>query len=69
MPEAPTARPFEKNSYLSGRSLETLRDWLETCDQRIVLSHDYKLSDLVADLDQMLDGMWSDGIDAMGEDA
>lgn len=63
-------RPFEKGTYLSGHNLESLRDWLEeTCDQATKLTSEYTVADLVADLNQMLDGMWNDGIDAMGEDA
>jgi hypothetical protein len=63
-------RPFKKGEPLSGGSLETLCTWLEeNCDKTTKLTSDYTVADLIADIDDMLDGMWSDGVDAMGEDA
>jgi len=64
------SRPFKKNEYLSGYSVETLVEWLrENVDPEMQLSPDYKMSDLTDDLGNIVGGMWSDGIDAMGEDA
>ena len=63
-------RPFEKDDCLSGGSLNTLRDWLlEHANPELLIAPDYKMKDMIEDLNNMLDGMWSDGIDAMGEDA
>jgi hypothetical protein len=64
-------RPFEGATYrLSSGSLEMLHDWLEKeCPQGLQLTADYTVSDLVSDLGNILGGMWSDGIDAMGDDA
>ena len=63
-------RPFEKDERLSGSSLETLRNWLaENVPAAHLITPEYSVDDLVADLNNMLDGMWNDGIDAMGEDA
>ncbi len=62
--------PFEKNSHLSSRSVEALSEWLEEhADKATVIAEGYTVGDLIADLDNMADGIWSDGIDAMGEDA
>lgn len=63
-------RPFEPNARLNGSNLETLRDWLEKeCQPSVTLTIGYTVADLICDLDNILDGAWSDGIDAMGEDA
>lgn len=63
-------RPFEPNSCLHGSDLSTLLDWLaEHVPADLILAGTYRVGDLVKDIDDILDGMWSDGIDAMGEDA
>lgn len=63
-------KPFADNACLRGGSLDVLRAFLEEkVSADCALCEGYKVSDLVADLDAILDGMWSDGIDAMGEDA
>lgn len=63
-------QPFKPDERLSGSSLKTLRDWLEKeCQPSVTLTLGYTVADLIANLDNMLDGMWSDGISAMGEDA
>ncbi|WP_024516875.1 hypothetical protein [Bradyrhizobium sp. Tv2a-2] len=62
-------RPFDKNERLSGSDLQTLRDWLHELPGNVSLTAEYSVSDLVQDLDSILDGMWSDGIDDMGDDA
>lgn len=63
-------RPFEKNDYLSGQSLKLLHDWLSKhANPELLIAPDYRMADMLEDLDSILDGMWSDGIDAMGEDA
>ena len=53
-------------------SVEALRDWLsENVPTEVVISiaKGYTVGDLLADLDAIDDRLWSDGIDAMGEDA
>lgn len=57
-------RPFK-----DGRSVRALHEWLSDQNQSTKLSDDYTVRDLVTDLDELLDDMWSGGIDAMGEDA
>ena len=65
-----TKRPFKANPVLDGPSLGTLMEWLEEhADPNLVLAGEYRMSDMLADFDNILDGMWSDGIDSMGEDA
>lgn len=65
-----TPRPFPDSRFLSGGSVEELRDWLkENADPTILLGGEYQVGDLLKDLGEILGGMWSDGIDAMGEDA
>lgn len=64
--------PFdEKDSvWLSGSSLPNLVEWLEENglpDAKI--GGDYTAAALIADLNKICAGIWSDGIDAMGEDA
>lgn len=60
-------RPFKHKH--SRRSVDELHDWLCNQDQTTKLSDDYTVGDLVEDLDELLSQMWSDGIDARGEDA
>lgn len=52
-----------------GFSVESLHEWLSDQDQSTKISADYTIADLVSDLNDLLDQIWSDGIDAMGEDA
>lgn len=67
---AKTPRPFKKDEHLSSGHLESLRDWLaENVAPDMLLAGQYQVTDLVEDLNTILTGMWSDGIDAMGEDA
>lgn len=63
-------RPFPDDERLSSEHVAALRDWLrENGAPDTVLGGRYTVADLIRDLDNILDGMWSDGIDAMGEDA
>lgn len=62
-------RPFEANEYLSGHSVAKLVNWLEAnADKVIHLSPDYTVRDMICDLHGIVGGIWSDGIDSMGED-
>lgn len=63
-------RPFKETEHLSSGAVEALADWLrDSVDQKIKLTEEYNVGDLVNDLDAMANGIWNDGIDAMGEDA
>lgn len=62
--------PFDSSACLSSGHIEALRDWLianTAPDTRI--AGDYTMRGLINDLGRILEGMWNDGIDAMGEDA
>ena len=62
--------PFEKDAMLSGSHVSALSEWLQAnADPKTVIAPGYTVLDLVNDLDAIDNGMWSDGIDAMGEDA
>lgn len=66
----PTSRPFPVGTSMSSSHLEPIRDWLEkNVDPTTVLGGEYHVQDLLDDLDEILVGMWSDGIDARGDDA
>jgi hypothetical protein len=63
-------RPFPPDSILRGADLETLHDWLcKHGARKTVIGGEYCVGDLIADLNEIQDGMWNDGISAMGEDA
>jgi hypothetical protein len=67
---AVTDRPFKADQYLSAADLATLSDWLEASGNKdAVIGGTYTVADLIKDLDSIMDGVWSDSIDAMGEDA
>jgi hypothetical protein len=62
--------PFPERSRLSGSDLETLKDWLvANANPETEIAPGYTVGAMISDMEAMLDGMWSDGIDAMGEDA
>ena len=71
MKSARAPRPFEKGSVrFGGSDLNTLFEWLcENVDPTLRLGPDYTVDDLTDDLNDILDAIWSDSIDAMGEDA
>lgn len=64
-------KPFKQGQYLSSSSIDELSGWLEkyVIDRSVKIAEDYTIGDLINDLDCIADGVWSDGIDAMGEDA
>lgn len=50
--------------------LEMLMDWLdEFADHDRVIAGEYTVGELIDDLLSQINNDWSDGIDAMGEDA
>lgn len=65
-------KPFDEKEriHLSGGSLDRLVEFLKTeCPQDLALCDGYMVAQLVDDIEDIQGGMWSDGIDAMGEDA
>lgn len=65
-------RPFKEEDrvLLSSYSLDTLVEWLKiNVKGDLRLTEDYKVSDLIDNIEDIQGGMWSDSIDAMGEDA
>ncbi len=63
-------RPFEVGEMLSGSNVKSLASWLnKNCNHSLQLTDEYSVGDLISDLEEIVDGMWHDGIDAMGEDA
>ena len=62
-------RPFPVGGHVNSGSLEPLRDWLAQQDATRIVAMEYTIGDLVSDLDEILGSMWSDGIDARGDDA
>lgn len=63
-------KPFKENEYLNGDSVKTLYRWLMlNIDKDNIIAKNYKATDLLNDLSKIIDGMWSDSIDAMGDDA
>lgn len=68
--EAMLPKPFDDISRPSTGGVQKLADWLrEHSKAEIGLADGYTVGDLISDLDDMADNIWSDGIDAMGEDA
>lgn len=62
--------PFEDRHNPSAGDVENLRDWLAAhAAADTVIAGDYTVAQLIEDLDEINAGMWSDGIDAMGDDA
>lgn len=63
--------PFEEDRLLlSSGAIEPLRNWLaENANPGLIIAGEYTVAMLIDDLDEILRGMWSDSIDAMGEDA
>ncbi len=59
--------PIERPTF---ETVSSLKEWLEKeCQPSKTITLGYKVEDLIADLDRIMDREWSDGIDAMGEDA
>ncbi len=51
-------------------SLNELYEWLLVNGKmEVAICDKYTVKDLVEEMDNILNNMWSDGIDAMGEDA
>ena len=69
MPEV-TDMPFDETDRLDASAVETLADWLdEAADPDTVIARKFSVRDLVVVLRSIECTMWSDGIDARGEDA
>lgn len=63
-------KPFDDDESLSASAVGSLADWLdEAADPDMLIARKFKVGDLIDVLRSIECGIWSDGIDAMGEDA
>lgn len=64
-------KPFQPYGVTGGSyNVETLADWLRAnAEGTTVIGGDYTVADLIKDLSDIDEGIWSDGISALGEDA